>query len=34
MARGTVLIKVLAHKEQHEVPRGELTARLHDLLAV
>jgi histidyl-tRNA synthetase len=33
-ARGTVLIKVLARKEQHEVPRTELTARLHDLLAV
>ncbi|MDD5586065.1 MAG: histidine--tRNA ligase [Alphaproteobacteria bacterium] len=32
MARGTVLVKDMARKEQHEVPRTELTARLHDLL--
>jgi histidyl-tRNA synthetase len=31
-ARGTVLVKDLARKEQHEVSRAVLVARLHDLL--
>lgn len=33
-ARGTVLIKVLACKEQHEVSRPELAGRLRALLAI
>lgn len=31
-AAGTVLVKVLAEKQQHEIPRGALVARLNDLL--
>jgi len=31
-AKGTVLVKALALKEQYEVPRTELVSRLHDLL--
>ena len=33
MEKGTVLIKVMARKEQHEVPRGELARKLQELLA-
>ncbi len=31
-ANGTALVKVLADKEQHEIPRAALASRLHDLL--
>jgi len=33
-AKGTILVKDLARQTQHEVKRTELTARLHDLLAI
>jgi histidyl-tRNA synthetase len=33
-AQGTVLVKDLARKTQYEVKRSELSARLHDLLAL